>query len=67
MYKKLLHTDYLRHNLKTYVRNVYNLCMKFHIPNSSGSFVIAIKPKWKKLLLHLGSKFGEYHLWELSQ
>lgn len=30
-------------------RNVYDLCMKFHIPNSSGSFVIAIKPKWKKL------------------
>lgn len=26
-------------------RNVYDLCMKFNIPNSSGSFVIAIKPK----------------------
>jgi len=48
-------------------RNVYDICMLFHIPNSSGSFVIAIKPKWKKLLLHLGSKCGECHLSGLSQ
>lgn len=48
-------------------RNIYDLCMKFHIPNSSGSFVIAIEAKWKKLLLHLGSRFGECHLSGLSQ
>jgi hypothetical protein len=36
MLKKLLHTDITSTLM---FRNVYDICMKCHIPNSSGSFV----------------------------
>jgi len=50
----MIHFTYIKKNYMQIIsditstlmfRNIYDLCMKFHIPNSSGSFVIAIEAK----------------------